>query len=484
MGDGAVAVAVARRAAGTLTGPMQTTVEPLEDSKVRLTVNVSEPEFDKAIDAAFRKIAHEVRLPGFRPGKAPRKLLEARLGTDAARQQAFRDGLPEFYAQAVIENDVDVIGFPEIAITAGEEEGAVEFTAVVEVRPVVALVGYDSLRVEVPFAPVDDAAVERQIDALRSRSAELVDSARPLAEDDYATLDITGSAPDDDGAITEVDGLVARDFLYKVGSGTVVAELDEHLRGTKAGDRFEFTAALPERFGERAGLEVQFVVEVTGAQEQVLPDLTDEWVAENSEFDTVEALRATVRERTDLMGRLQAQMALRDKVIEAAAQLVPIPPPASLVDQETQRRVTDLQHRLQHQGVSLEQYFAISGTEPQEFIEQLRTSAANAVLADLALRAVVTQEQIEATEAEVDAEIARMADEAGQKPDKARKNLEKNGLVDVLRNDIARAKAVQFLVEHAQAVDENGEPLDLTLPEAVADTTVPQADHEPAEQES
>lgn len=457
---------------------MQTTVEALDDSLVRLRVTVPEPEFDKAIDAAFKKLAHEVRLPGFRPGKAPRKLLEARLGTEIARQQAFKDGLPEFYAQAVIDNDVDVIGFPEIEITAGEDDGDVEFTAVVEVRPTVTLLGYDSLRVEVPFEPVDDAAVDRQIDTVRQRSAELVDSIRPLAEGDYATIDITGSATGDDGEVEEVDGLVAKEFLYKVGSGTVVAELDDQLRSTKPGDIIEFGADLPDRFGERAGIAVQFRVLVKGAQEQVLPELSDDWAAENSEFDTVEELRADVSKRLDLMRRLQGQMALRDKVVAAAAELVPIPPPDTLVDQEAQRRLQDLQHRLGHQGIGIEQYLAMTGTEPQSFLDQLREGARGAVLADLALRAVVAQEQISATDGELDDEVVRLAEEAGQKPDKARRNLERSGMLAGLRDDIARAKALQFLVDHAQVVDENGEAVDLTIPDPPAAATVPAAPSE------
>lgn len=461
---------------------MQTTVETLDDSKVRLTVTVPEPEFDRAIDAAFKKLAHEVRLPGFRPGKAPRKLLEARLGTEIARQQAFKDGLPEFYAQAIIDNEVDVIGFPEIEITAGEDDGDVEFTAVVEVRPTVTLLGYDSLRVEVAFAPVDAAAIDQQIDAVRQRSAELVDSTRPLAEGDYATIDITGSAPGDDGDVDEVDGLVAKEFLYHVGSGTVVAELDDQLRSTKPGDIIEFSAQLPERFGDRAGMSVQFRVLVKGAQQQVLPELSDEWAAENSEFDTVEELRGDVANRLDLMRRLQGQMALRDKVVHAAAELVPIPPPDTLVDQETQRRLQDLQHRLSHQGVAIEQYLAMTGTEPQSFLDQLRDGARGAVLADLALRAVVAQEQISATDEELDDEVMRLAEEAGQKPDKARRNLERSGMLTGLRDDIARAKALQFLVDHTQVVDENGEAVDLTIPEPPAAATVPAAPSE-AEQE-
>src|SRR5271170_1648952 len=172
---------------------MQSTVESVEDNKVKLHITVPADEFEKAIDAAFKKLAREVRVPGFRPGKAPRRLLEARLGTEAAREQALRDGLPEFYVDAVTEHDVDVIAPPEIEITAGQEEGDVEFEAIVEIRPQVHLTGYDELRVELPVEPVGEEQIDDQVDRLRDRFADLTDSDLPLIDDSYATVDIAGS---------------------------------------------------------------------------------------------------------------------------------------------------------------------------------------------------------------------------------------------------------------------------------------------------
>ena len=159
---------------------MQSTVESVEGNKVKLHITVPADEFERAIDAAFRKLAREVRVPGFRPGKAPRRLLEARLGTDIAREQALRDSLPEFYVDAVTEHDVDVIAPPEIEVTAGQEDGDVEFEAVVEVRPQVHLMGYDELRVELPIEPIGDDAIDDQVDRLRDRFADLTDSDLPL----------------------------------------------------------------------------------------------------------------------------------------------------------------------------------------------------------------------------------------------------------------------------------------------------------------
>jgi trigger factor len=439
---------------------MQSTVESVEGNKVKLHITVPADEFERAIDAAFRKLAREVRIPGFRPGKAPRRLLEARLGTDMAREQALRDSLPEFYVDAVNEHDVDVIAPPEIEVTGGQDEGDVEFEAVVEVRPQVQLVGYDELKVELPFEAVGDDAIAQQIDRLRDRFADLTDSDDPLVDDAYATIDITGSI---DGET--VEGLTATDFLYRVGSDMVVPELDTQLHGTRPGAILEFEATLPERFGDSAGQTASFRVLVKEAKHKVLPDLTDEWVDEASEFDTVEELRADIRRRLEAVQKLQAQMAARDKVLEAVADLVPVPAPEVLVDDETRRRIEDLAHRLQHQNATLEQYLQATGQEAQAFIDEVRTGAVRAVLADLALRAVVAQEAIEPTDAELDLEIERLAERLEEKVEKVRRDLERRGVLETVRSDLARGKALEFLVEHATVVDEEGNVIDLTIPD-------------------
>ena len=431
---------------------------PAPLSKVKLHISVPADEFEKAIDAAFKKLAREVRIPGFRPGKAPRQLLEARLGTEIAREQALQDALPQYYVDAVNEHDVDVIAPPEIEITAGQDEGDVEFDAIVEVRPQVRLLGYDELEIEMPFEPVRDEDVDKQVDSLRDRFADLEDSEFPLIDDAYATIDITGEMNGE-----PVEGFTANDFLYRVGSAMVVPELDEQLRGSKPGAILEFTAELPERFGENAGDEVTFRVVVKDAKTKVLPELTDEWASEASEFDTVEELRADIRKRLEMVQKLQTQMAVRDKVLEAAADLVPIEPPETLIDSETRRRIEDVAHRLSHQGLNLEAYLEATGQEPQAFIDEVRLGAVRAVLADLALRAVVAQEEIAATDEEVDAEIGRIAERAEQKPDRVRRELERSGALETVRSDVARGKALEFLVDHAKVVDENGNEIDLTI---------------------
>jgi trigger factor len=435
---------------------MEATVEPLENNRVKLHIAVPASEFESAIDAAFRTIAREVRLPGFRPGKAPRKVLEARVGAEAGRQQALQDALPDYYADAVMEHDVDVIAAPEITITAGEEDGDVEFDAVVEIRPIVTLTGYDALRVTLPYRPVDDTMVDTEVNRIRRQSGTLVDSDRPLALEDYATIDFTVSR---DGEV--IDELGRGDFSYQVGSGAVVPELDEELRGIKAGEIIEFDAPDPQSPDDH----YHFRVLVKKVQELDIPDLTDEWVDENTEYDDVESMRAEVRRRVDLLSRAQANMAMRDLVLQEAARLVPVQAPVTLVDQELRNQLSDMQQRLAQQGVTLDQYVAATGQDAETFVASVREQAEQSVLADLALRAVVAQEEIRATDEELDDEIARLATRMGQKVEKVRRDLAKADMLEAVRSDLAKGNAVQFLVDHATPVDEEGNELDIALPE-------------------
>lgn len=439
---------------------LTTSVEPLDGNKVRLHVEVPAPEFEKAIDAAFRKLALEVKIPGFRPGKAPRQLLEARFGPDVAREQALQDALPDYYAQAVETEQLDTIAPPDIDITAGREDGPVEFDAVVEVRPIVEITGYDGLEVQLPDPSVGDEAVDAQVDALRDRYADLEESTVPLTDGDYAEIDIRGYVHEE-----EIEGLTATDFLYEIGSELVVPKLDVELRGKGVGDILKFSDTLPERFGERAGQEVSFQVLVKGTKKKVLPEATDDWASEVSEFDSLTDLREDVRHRLDLVGRVQAQMLVRDKVLEATAELVELEPPDALVQEEMERRLHDLAHRLEAQGVTIPQYLEVTGQDQETFVGGVREGSTAAVRADLALRAVVAQESIEATDAELDAEIERLAERMEEKPAKVRRDLDRRGVLEAVRSDIARGKALQFLVDHAVVVDEDGNPLDLSLPE-------------------
>lgn len=452
-------------ATGTLGRLMKSSLEPLEGNKVKLSISVDDDEFEKEIDAAFKRIAREVRLPGFRPGKAPRKVLEARIGLDAARVDALEHAVPTFYMEAVTEHDVDVIAQPEFDITSGQEEGEeVAFEAVVEVRPVVTVPGYASLRVEIPSPSVDDAELDARIDHLRESHAELQPVERPAQEGDNVTIDIAGSR---DGE--PIEGLVADDYLYEVGSGTVVPELDEELVGAAVDDTVTFTADHPDPDED----PVDFEVTVKEIKEKVLPDADDAFAAEASEFETIEELREDLRTRFSTVKVMQARMAVQQNTAEALAALVDEDAPEALVNQEMQQRLEDLAMRLQAQGMGIEQYLATTGQDQEAFVADLRETAAQGVKVDLALRAVAAAEEMEVTDEDLDAEIAQVAERVGQKPDKVRKQLERNGQMSAVRSDLRTRKALEWLTEQVELVDEGGSTIDRASLEVASDDSDP-----------
>jgi len=431
---------------------MRSTVEPLEGNKVKLSIEVEAGEFDKAVDAAFKKIAKEVRLPGFRPGKAPRKVLEARFGSQAGREQALQDALPEYYSAAVIEHDVDVIAPPEIDITGGQDSGDVAFDAVVEVRPSIEVPGYGALQVTIDRPAVDDELLDKQIERMRELDSTFAEVDRPVQEGDTVTIDIAGTL---DGE--EQSGLTADDYSYTVGSGAITPEVDEHLLGASAGDVLVFDATHPDPDEER---QLRFELTVKDVKEKVLPELTDEWAAGASEFETVDALRADYADRMLRVRRAQAQMSLREKVGEALAALVTDDIPEPMVNQEMQDRLQDLAMRLQAQGMQLDQYLAMTGGDPESFSQELRETALNGVKVDLALRAVADAEGIECTDEDLQEEIDGVAERVGQSPEVVRDQFERVGQISAVRSDIRKRKALDWLMERVEVVDPEGTPID------------------------
>ncbi|MCA1691267.1 MAG: trigger factor [Actinobacteria bacterium] len=391
---------------------MRTSVEPLDGNRVKLSIEVDEVEFDKALVAAFRKIARDVRVPGFRPGKAPRRLIEARLGAGVARAEALREALPEYYEQALRENDITPIAPPEIDITSGQEDGAVAFDAVVEVMPMVSVAGYEGLRIVLPSLEVTDEHVDAQVDRLREQFGELRPVARAARDGDHVSMD---------RKVTRHEEvlLVADDELYEVGKGTIAPELDRELRGKRAGDILKFNAHLPEHAtgtGASESGEVTFTVLVKEVRETVLPEVTDEWASEASEFETVAELRADIFQRMDAVRRLEAALQVRDKVIEALIELVDEEMPEALVTREIERRVENLQHRLSHQNATISQYLEATGRSEQDLVADLQAEAVGALKADLALQAVAEMEDVQVSDEEVDAEIEQMAQRRNEKP--------------------------------------------------------------------
>jgi trigger factor len=440
---------------------VRSTIEAVEANKVKLSVEIDAAEFESEVNAAFKRLAKEVRLPGFRPGKAPRKVLEARLGTDVGRQEALREALPVYYSKAVIEHDVDVIAAPEIDITAGQQAGDVTFDAVVEVRPQVHIAGYQSLRVEIPSPTPSDEEIDAQLDRLRNQYAHLEPVDREITDGDHVTIDIEGTYEGE-----PVPGLTTNDYLYEVGKGTVVAEIDEHLLGAKAGDHLTFDAAHPDP--EQEG-QLSFSIDIKEIKEKVLPEVDDEFARNASEFDTAAELRADIENQLATQKRSFGQMAVRMRTTVELAKLIDDEVPEAMINAEMQSRIEDLVMRLREQGVTLEQYLTATGRTAAQISEEAREAAVEGVKTDLALRAVAAAEGIEVSEEDIDRELAPVAEQAKLDLQTVRQRFTDSGQMSAVRSSIQKNKALEWLIDRVEIVDPDGTVIDRTALEAPSD---------------
>ena len=418
-----------------------------------MTVAIDETEFEVAVEAAFRRIAQEVRLPGFRPGKAPRKLLEARIGLAAGRQEAIQQSLPDYYGQALVDNDVDAIDSPEIEITGGREEGDLTFDAVVPVRPRATIAGHSSLRVEIPSPAAADEDVDAQLEALRGQHSTLEAVDRPAGDGDQVTIDIDGTFEGE-----PVDGLTTTDYLYEVGVGAVVPEIDENLRGASAGDVLEFDADHPEEDGS-----LSFRITVSEVQARVLPELDDEFAEASSEFDTLDELSADIRERISVMRRGQTPMLARDRVAQAIADLVDMEIPPMLVEAEVDSRINDMAMRMRSQGIDFSVYMEAMGRDVESLREELREGAELSARVDLGLRAVADAEGLGDIDEQLEEYLGTLATQTGGDVDGIRETLSRSGRMLEVRADLRKQAALEWVFERAEVVDEAGEPVDREL---------------------
>jgi trigger factor len=432
-------------------GPVKSTLDPLEGNKVKLSVEVDEAEFDRDIDAAFKKLAREVRLPGFRAGKAPRRILEARIGVAPARQQALQDSIPAYLAKAVREHDVDLIATPEIEITGGEEDGDVQFDATCEVRPEVTVPGYGGLRIELPALEPTDEEVQAVLDTELRRHGTLTPVERPIQKGDFVTLDLAATR---DGE--PVPGLNTDDWSYEVGNGWVAEDFDDRLIGAKKGDELEFTA-VPTGTED----EAEFQVTISEVQTLELPELDDEWVSEHiGEFETVDEWRASARERLEQVKLNQARSQLMDRATAALAELVDDEPPESMVSAELQSRVQNFVQQLQAQGIPVEQWLQATGQDPASFTEGMREQSERAVKVDLALRAVAAAEGMEVADDDLEAEYQRIGIQVNEKTANVRKAYERNDAVADLVAQLRKSKALEWLLHTVEVVDPDGKRME------------------------
>ena len=446
---------------------MQTTVEETDRHKVKLTVQVEPERFGKDLDRAYRKVAHEVRIPGFRKGKVPRQIIDAQIGREAVLGEFLEDSVPEYYREALRENELAPIAEPNIDLEQVEEGKPFVFSVVVEIRPRLQLEDqdYKGLKVERPSVEVTDADVGDLLDSLRERFAELEAVQRPARKGDYVVIDLRATLHDE-----EVPEATRPDFLYEVGAGEFTGALDEQLEGKRAGEILKFNASLDQRFGERSGQEVSFQVLVKEVKGKKLPAADDDFAKTASEFDTLEELKQTLREQLAKNKERAADAEVRDRVLKTLVDATQVDLPETLIDEETEHRVQHARERAEQLGISLEQLLGLQGLDELRFRADAREHAIRAIVADLALEGVARREDLQVTAEELGQEIGQLAQALGREPKEIAKSLDRSGQVVALAGDIIRSKALDVLVEHADVTPEGGAAQEIDAPEAPADT--------------
>ncbi|MDX6323945.1 MAG: trigger factor [Nocardioidaceae bacterium] len=450
---------------------MKSAVETLGPTRAKLTVEVPFEELKPSLDAAYKKIAQQITVPGFRRGKVPATLIDRQVGRGAVLDEAINQALPGLYVQALEENDLQPLAQPEIDITRLEDHDTLEFVAEVDVRPSLDLPSFDGVEASVDDIGVTDEDVEEQVQNLRERFGTLVDVDRAAQDGDFVTIDLTATR---DGEV--VEGGEASGMSYQIGRGGMVEGLDEALTGLSAGESATFESTLAG--GDLEGEEVQIEVKVEAVKEQQLPELDDEFAQMASEFDTVDELTEDVRTRLLNGKRLEQAAAARDAVLEKVLDMVDVPVPDTVVAEELQARRENIEQQLTFAGMSMEEYLVQEGQTVDEFEGELEKRVRDAVAAQFVLDEVAKREALSVDQNELTQHMLRRAQQSGQNPQEYVQHMMEHNHIPELVSEVVRGKALAHVVEQARVTDASGNVLELR--NLQADGTI----GDPAEAES
>jgi trigger factor len=431
---------------------MQTTLEETGKHTVRLSVEVAPDEFARDLDRAYRKVAGQVKIPGFRKGKVPKQVIDARVGRDQVLEEFVKDSIPDYYVRALREHDIAPIADPEIDLDEVQSGKPLKFTAVVEVRPRLNLDPdqYRGIEVKAPSAEPTEAEVTTYIDSLRERFAELEAVGRPARSGDYVLADVRAYRHD-----KEIPEATRVGFLSEVGSAELVPELDKELEGKRKGEILKFNATLPESFGDLSGTEVSFQALIKEVKAKRLPAADDEFAKTASEFDTLSELREDIRAKLGRLKEAEAKATVRDLVLRRVVDSIDVDLPERLVDEETEGRVHSAIHRAEQAGTTLEAALATQGWDELQFRSDARGHAMRALKAELVLEAIARQENVQVTREDMEKEIVALGQASGREVKDVRRILERSGQVGSLAGDIIRSKALDLLVEQANVVEDD-----------------------------
>ena len=433
---------------------MKTAVEELSPTRVRLSVEVSFEELKPSLDKAYREVSKQVRIPGFRPGRVPPRVIDMRIGRGAVLTEAVNDALPEFYGKAVEEAELRPLGQPEVDLKEIEDGKDLECTFDLEIRPKLELPDLSTLTVTVDSATVTDEDVDEYLTSLRERFASLKTADRPAEDGDYTSIDLSASV---DGE--QVEDAQASGLSYKIGSGELLDGLDEALIGLSAGESKTFTSELSG--GEKAGEQAEVTVTVQSVKVQELPELDDDFAQLASEFDTLEELREDTRKNLEQSKKYAQTNQARERAVEALVEALDIPLPEKFTEHEyghAQETVTNQLTRLQ---MSMEQYLEAQEQTAEEFETELRTEAEKGVRTGIALDILAEAEEINVSQAELSYFVADQAQRMGVPPQQLAQQLSEAGQIGVAMNEVARSKASASLAEKVKVTDTDGNEIDI-----------------------
>jgi trigger factor len=433
---------------------VKSAVETLTPTRAKLTVEVPFEELKPSLDAAYKKIAQQINVPGFRRGKVPPLVIDRQVGRGVVLDEAINDALPKLYVEALQANELEPLAQPEIDITRFEDNETLEFTAEVDVRPEVELPDYKSLEVSVDDIAVTDADVEEQVQALRERFASLSEVERAAGEGDFVVMDLVARK---DGEV--IDGAEVTGMSYQVGKGGMLEGLDDALTGLSAGEDTTFTSQLVG--GDLAGEDVEVAVSVDSVKEQELPELDDDFAQTASEFDTIEELTEDVRTRLARGKRLEQAAAARDAVLERLLDLTDVPLPEGVVDSELTARKEQIEQQLGAAGMTMQQYLDSEEQTVDEFEADLEKRVRDAVAAQFVLDQVARSEEIGVDEGELQAHLMQRAQQSGQNPQEFIQHMLEHNHIPEMVSEVVRGKALASIVEAATVTDRSGNPVEL-----------------------
>ena len=457
---------------------MQTEVTEAGPFERLMTLHIDESELENAKSAAARKLAGQMKIKGFRPGKAPRQVVERMVGEETLRREAIDEALPELVGAAIMETELAPVTPPQVAEIRDGDDGAVVVDIKLTLWPELDRVpDYHDRKITIEVPKVEDEEVEAQVDRLRNQYAELEDVERPASEGDFVMVNIAAL---DSGA--EIEDASATDLLYEVGSRSFIPGLDEIVAGASAGDIREGEATLPEGFGDHGGKDITLRVLVKGVRGKKLPEVTDDWVSDVSEFETVDELTDTLTENLRSMKLGVAADAFREGLMQDLTDEMDLEIPEALVQAEMESMVHNIQHGLEQQGIDLANFLRITGQDEQSFVEDLKVRATQSLKTRILLEAVVADAELTVDDDEMAQAIVSIAAQSDASEDEVREALAEGGREQVLTGDILRSKAIEHVLAKASAIDAEGNPVDLSPPQPEADDEEEESQEDSGEQ--